>query len=1195
MILVLLFMAVAAMVVPPMLSYMSTGLKTGMIFEENTRELYAAESGVTDGLWYVSYSSLDNLPEVGSSYKEYDFSHVWSYAVNQTVNDQDIRVSVQNIWIPKNIIAPTESKARSIIQAGKLLVTSSANSTSTYKIEAVYYPNAGENLTVESLGIWLPPGFTYVSGSSNLETGGPGQPYYPHSVEITPWASGQAVIWHFLSLPFDQLGPNVDAEHFPITAAISFGYTAAKPGTLPTAIAWITTGGVEDIRYTWDADVKVYRIRATAGGESVQVYATRSEMRQLGSAVKGDYVAIGNVLETATGDVNYRNRLLKESSATISSGSGAHQIPASATVRDAWLYWSGYAYEGHQTQVWYDSCANLNNWETSLQTVWQDSCSAMTNWSTQTSSQTVWSDDCSSFTSTQTVWQDTCDTINNWTAGAAWGAYSGRLRGHYSSGGDTARTITLTNGIDLNPYSGKTVTVTWNQDEDGYLDSSDGLKYSLYNGSWGSWINAFHDDNPTNPFSVTLPANYVVSGFKIRFYLDGMSGSGDYAYIDNIAITVTGSTWTAGADWDISSGQFRGHHASSHTENDRYLTRASDIDLSAYAGQTTTISWTQTEGGSLESTDALRFYVSGNGGSSWTGPIEAFHDDNPSSPFTYTIPSNLLTNQFRIKFYLDGFADSDYQGTEYAYIDDINISVATAADWDVYNGQFRGHHASGDRYLTRTANIDLSGYAGKTVTISWDQTSGGTLESSDILRFSFSSNGGSTWSASGSSQWVAFQGPNTPATPFTYTISSTYLTSQFRVRFYLDGFNESGEYAYIDNIRINVVGNGDWSVYNNQFRGHHDASHTEDDRLLAMVSSVDLSSYWGDMVTISWKQSEAGSLGTADGLKFYISNNGGDSWAGPMEAFHNDNPHSPFTYTIPNNYLTNGFKIKFYLDHMSGDGQYAYIDDITINDNSMGVDRVVFNGQEIVADKQQFKEDTWQGDPTGTWSYSCSYEATDLVKQMIQNHQLQSNGAGTYTVGHVLRTRTGFPTYTLYPSGTTGYPLAIPSSTSGMDDTSKQYSYAAWSLIIIYTSPETQGHQLYFYDDFNFVENDTLDFPVSGFLAPEDPTGSSATFFVGEGDNGYTPDGVNFNGHALSDAINPANNVWNSYSNALPSPYINGIDLDTFDVSSYIQPRDTYADIELYSDFEIYNVIYVILSFRNDSEFGGVITFLIGN
>ena len=119
--------------------------------------------------------------------------------------------------------------------------------------------------------------------------------------------------------------------------------------------------------------------------------------------------------------------------------------------------------------------------------------------------------------------------------------------------------------------------------------------------------------------------------------------------------------------------------------------------------------------------------------------------------------------------------------------------------------------------------------------------------------------------------------------------------------------------------------------------------------------------------------------------------------------------------------------------------------------------------------------------------------------------------------------------------------------------------------------------------------------PVSGFLAPSDPSGSRATFFVGEGDYGYASDGVRINGNSLSDAINPANNVWNSYSNALDDPYINGIDLDTFDISPHIEPGDTSAEIELYSNLEIYNSIYTILSFRNDSAFGGVISFLIGD
>ena len=160
----------------------------------------------------------------------------------------------------------------------------------------------------------------------------------------------------------------------------------------------------------------------------------------------------------------------------------------------------------------------------------------------------------------------------------------------------------------------------------------------------------------------------------------------------------------------------------------------------------------------------------------------------PASPFTYTIPNNYLTSRFRIRFYLDGFSQVT-ASTPTSTISRYRSPTPTGpagADWSVSSGQFAGHHSSGDRYLTRSANIDLSAYAGKTVTISWAQSEGGDLGSGDILRFSISKDGGSTWSASGSSR----RRPSTmitPPAPFTYTIPNDYLTSSFKIRFYLDG------------------------------------------------------------------------------------------------------------------------------------------------------------------------------------------------------------------------------------------------------------------------------------------------------------------------------------------------------------------------------------------------------------------------
>jgi len=173
-----------------------------------------------------------------------------------------------------------------------------------------------------------------------------------------------------------------------------------------------------------------------------------------------------------------------------------------------------------------------------------------------------------------------------------------------------------------------------------------------------------------------------------------------------------------------------------------------------------------------------------------------------------------------------------------------------------------------------------------------------------------------------------------------------------------------------------------------------------------------------------------------------------------------------------------------------------------------------------------------------------------------------------------------------------------------------QYAYGGWSLVIIYSSPETKGHQLYAYgiqtDDFTFVNGqasggDKEIINVSGFLAPDDTSGSRLTCFVGEGDSIYgcnhpwsgDNDWLKVNGVSMSDSLNPSCNVWNDYSNALDNPSISGVDIDTFNMSRAINPADTAAQIEVGSTYDIYNVIYIILSFRSEITTGGTINYRI--
>ena len=307
---------------------------------------------------------------------------------------------------------------------------------------------------------------------------------------------------------------------------------------------------------------------------------------------------------------------------------------------------------------------------------------------------------------------------------------------------------------------------------------------------------------------------------------------------------------------------------------------------------------------------------------------------------------------------------------------------------------------------------------------------------------------------------------------------------------------------------------------------------------------------------------------------------------------------------------------------------------ILIN-QSARVDTVMFgiasNMTQVRASKWQVEEnggDWGRGaDTTDTWSYACFADVTDQVKGLIAAGQVGANGAGVYVLGHATagQARSEYPEYTFTFNDTgasTGYPLGTPAKKCGSEWSYQPryyYAYAGWSLVIVYTSAETKGHQLYAYgiqtNDFTFVngqngcgtpackctgENETIN--VSGFLAPDNTSGSRLTCFVGEGDKIYGYDGsmcpqaidwLKVNGVSMNDTVNPANNVWNDYSNALDNPSISGVDIDTFDMSSAINPGDTTANITLGSDCDVYNIIYIILSFRSEITTGGTITYLI--
>jgi len=516
---VLLVTLFGSLVLPPMLSHMRTGLWTGReVFEERMYQSYAADSGIDDGLWQVKNKQLPNLFSDYDQYAYYDYNHSYEwkyhledkYGENGIVNGKDVQITFQNVWMPKDIPAPSVSEASSIA-VGRLEVygTVSGSSPTEYQIKINYYYNdqnptqpdydpTGENLRVQTLGIWLPPGFEYNNGLTGAPAG------VTPSEEDDPYRVGTAVVWGFPASPdyprlidFSAGSSSIN----PIERTITFQFSGPEGRTPGTALSWIILTGVSGISYSWDSSVKVYKITSEATDETdkratIEAYSIVTDMLKRGSAISGDYCAVGGTLMTTTTDQYYRDRLFKESSAIVQSTDeqAPFYIPANAHVTLAYLYWSG----------WLENAG---------------------------------------------IWGDDCHDLSNWISDSDWSVSSGRFRGHHSSG---TRYLKMDKNIDLLPYVGQTVRISWLQSGGRYysgggtyLEASDGLDFAFSANGGITWTippyQAFRDDLELTTKIVTIPSQYLTDKFMMRFSIVDCSGSYEYVWIENIAISLGGS------------------------------------------------------------------------------------------------------------------------------------------------------------------------------------------------------------------------------------------------------------------------------------------------------------------------------------------------------------------------------------------------------------------------------------------------------------------------------------------------------------------------------------------------------------------------------------------------------------------------------------------------------------------------------
>ncbi len=140
--------------------------------------------------------------------------------------------------------------------------------------------------------------------------------------------------------------------------------------------------------------------------------------------------------------------------------------------------------------------------------------------------------------------------------------------------------------------------------------------------------------------------------------------------------------------------------------------------------------------------------------------------------------------------------------------------------------------------------------------------------------------------------------------------------------------------------------------------------------------------------------------------------------------------------------------------------------------------------------------------------------------------------------------------------------------------------YAGWSLAIAYRNAAEDMRSLRIYDGFGSIVSGSVNIPVAGFETPHTGAVHARVGAVAyEGDLGKTGDGLRLNGQSLSDAANPANNIFNSTASdggailgGRDPAHRNlfGVDIDQFDAGGILANGATSATLTMSTAGETY-------------------------
>lgn len=338
-VIVLVILALGAIIITPLLVFVVTGQRAGRTHNEVTDRLYAADTGIQDGVWRVQNDELpSDMLGTWDDDSVYDFRY--TYWLPNQVNGCDVSVTLQAVWLLQGL----EDDKNGRMPHKELVTLSNVMGNGEYKIVIMDNGIVG-NYWLDKIGVWLPGGFSYIPGSSNLEKLDPSDPAYivpRYKSPESDWKNGHTLIWNFEEdSPTGKVKYTDLPAETPSRRVITFKFTPG--GAMANAFSWCRTNR-NDIYLSWSGDIKQFQLEATATdaetGRSTTVIAAnmKNEGVASGMAINGDYVATGNAIVRDNDDDQYafKERLYQRSPGEVSG------VPDSGTTRQIRLYWTGW-------------------------------------------------------------------------------------------------------------------------------------------------------------------------------------------------------------------------------------------------------------------------------------------------------------------------------------------------------------------------------------------------------------------------------------------------------------------------------------------------------------------------------------------------------------------------------------------------------------------------------------------------------------------------------------------------------------------------------------------------------------------------------------------------------------------------------------------------------------------------------------